>query len=274
MHASANRDQRTKRWIASPAADLGVAKLGLPGTVAAGGVETYRIRVTNHGPSTATTVVLTDHLPGGVTALDIPAGCTRTGGMHVRCKLPDIAVNTSLTRTIRVRVTKATARSRVLANVAQVTGALPDHVTGDNTDRTEATVSPAPKLAKSASADSVVAGGRVTWMLRVSNPSHTTFRHVEVCDRLPRSLIYLSSTRGHHFRAGFYCWTVATLARGHGKTYKIVTQVPLGALATIANTAAATAGTGVVHAKARLRIRPRTPVGCASRTGPKARAAC
>src|SRR5690606_29071470 len=50
-----------------PVADLALSKLAAPDPVGVGGVLTYTLTITNHGPSEATGVVVTDSLPAEVT---------------------------------------------------------------------------------------------------------------------------------------------------------------------------------------------------------------
>src|SRR2546428_238396 len=73
----------------SPSADVGVTKSDSPDPVAVGWNVTYTIVVTNHGPSSATAVTLTDPLPAGVTFVSgIGTGCNppSQGGVdrHIR----------------------------------------------------------------------------------------------------------------------------------------------------------------------------------------------
>jgi len=70
-------------------ADLAVAIVGTPDPIAPGGAETYTVTVTNNGPSTATSVTVTDTLPAGATFVSAAGAgwlCTQAAGV-VTCTL-------------------------------------------------------------------------------------------------------------------------------------------------------------------------------------------
>jgi uncharacterized repeat protein (TIGR01451 family) len=80
-------------------ADLTITKTA-PGSVVAGGLLTYSLSVTNHGPSDATKVVVTDALPGGTTFLTSSIPCTA----GVTCTMGNLANGASISFTVTVRV--------------------------------------------------------------------------------------------------------------------------------------------------------------------------
>ncbi|MFN8439187.1 MAG: SdrD B-like domain-containing protein [Caldilineaceae bacterium] len=100
-------------------ADLSVAKYDDRDPVAAGTLLTYTIVVSNAGPSDARNVIITDTLPGDVTYVSDDAGCSESAGT-VTCNVGTIAVNSSRTITIVVRVSSSvlTASGNAPAMVA------------------------------------------------------------------------------------------------------------------------------------------------------------
>jgi uncharacterized repeat protein (TIGR01451 family) len=80
-------------------ADLAITKTA-PGSVVAGELLTYSLNVTNHGPSDATNVVVTDMLPGGTTFLTSSIPCTAGG----TCIIGDLANGAGTSFTITVSV--------------------------------------------------------------------------------------------------------------------------------------------------------------------------
>lgn len=109
----------------TPEADLSVSKSDSPDPVTVGSTLTYTILVTNHGPSPATGVRLTDKLPNGLEGVSATttSGTCRVRGRTVTCNLGEIGVGTGATVpavTISARPTRpgpitnsASVRSRV-----------------------------------------------------------------------------------------------------------------------------------------------------------------
>ena len=98
-------------------ADLAVTKTdGVTTVVAAVSTGTYVITVTNHGPSDATGVTLTDTFPAGFTAGAVTASQgSCTGGPVFTCDLGTIAAGSDATVTIAYTVpasSRATRRTR------------------------------------------------------------------------------------------------------------------------------------------------------------------
>jgi uncharacterized repeat protein (TIGR01451 family) len=113
------------------AADLEVSKGDDPDPVIAGENLTYTLTVTNHGPSDATGIVVTDTLPPGVTfqssTPDTPT-CTHVGN-SVTCNLGNLDSSAQTQVTIQTKVDSSTQGA--LANSASVTGNESDP-NGDN----------------------------------------------------------------------------------------------------------------------------------------------
>jgi uncharacterized repeat protein (TIGR01451 family) len=98
---------------ASPWSDLAVSKAASPPTVTVGNVVTYRITVRNHGPYSASRVVLDDGLPSGVTLLSAHTDTGRCqAGPVLICDLGTLSPGASVTVTLRVRADRQSARLR------------------------------------------------------------------------------------------------------------------------------------------------------------------
>ncbi len=77
--------------VVRPAADVGVAKVVTQDPLARDGRATWRIRTTNHGPSTATNVTIRDTLPTGARFVRATgAGRCTAKGRVVTCRLGDL----------------------------------------------------------------------------------------------------------------------------------------------------------------------------------------
>ena len=111
-------DTASDPTIVDPAADLSVAVHAFPSPVAEGRDLTYRIVVTNKGPSAATGVMVRDDLPRGVAVLSIESSqgnCTT-----LLCNLGALGDSAQATMTIVVRVLPTAGST--LVNTVTVTG--------------------------------------------------------------------------------------------------------------------------------------------------------
>jgi uncharacterized repeat protein (TIGR01451 family) len=96
--------------IANPAADLSVQIMESADPATPGQALTYAVTITNHGPSPASAVTLTDTwsstVPGGVQLLSFGATqgqCAQTVDRSIDCQLGELASGATATVTIRLR---------------------------------------------------------------------------------------------------------------------------------------------------------------------------
>jgi uncharacterized repeat protein (TIGR01451 family) len=153
-------------------ADLSVSQTFSPGTGASGGQFTSTFTVTNVGPDTATSVVLTNTLPsipsGGTYRFDtFPAGCTPSG-TTLTCNLGNMDRNDI--HTISVVYTLSGAPD-VWRSAGTVSSATTDPNAGNNTvERFVTTVTSSDlELTATASPLTVTAGGTFQYLLEVEN---------------------------------------------------------------------------------------------------------
>jgi uncharacterized repeat protein (TIGR01451 family) len=127
---------RTGLLTVLPSADLEVSLSDDPDPVQVGGLLTYTLTVSNHGPSDATSVVLTDTLPAGVSFVSADPACSEDSGL-VTCALGDLVSGASQTLHI---VVSAPATAGELFNSAEVAGAEADPDLANNTASATTTV--------------------------------------------------------------------------------------------------------------------------------------
>jgi uncharacterized repeat protein (TIGR01451 family) len=108
----------------NPAINLVLGLAATPNPVLVGNTLTYTLTLTNRGPSTATNVVLIDHLPPGVTltSSNISGGTFAVGGQTVT--ISNITLAPSAGLSVTLRVTPSAAGSAV--NTANVTSPQTD----------------------------------------------------------------------------------------------------------------------------------------------------
>src|SRR5262249_2755916 len=134
----------TRTTTVLPGADLSLSMTGSPHAVAAGQPLTYTLVVANHGPFTATDVILTDTLPVGVSfgsASPAQGTCSQSGS-PITCPLGTLLTGQQTTATIRVTALATATGS--LVNRATVTSDLADPNPADNTPPQLGTVIRAP----------------------------------------------------------------------------------------------------------------------------------
>jgi uncharacterized repeat protein (TIGR01451 family) len=118
-------------------ADLSISKSG-PASAPSGGNINYSISVSNGGPSVATSVVVTDILPAGVTFVSAtPSQGSCSGTTTVTCNLGTLNNLGSATIALVVNVT---APSGSIVNTATVSSAATDPTPGNNTATSSPTI--------------------------------------------------------------------------------------------------------------------------------------
>lgn len=119
---------------ASPSADLELAKSGAPSSTTPGAHVTYTLTVTNHGPSDAAGVVVSDALPAGFTYdAGSTVGCAEDGatGGYPTCTLGALAAGASRSYTLRATATGVTGTADY-ANSAMVSATTADPTAGND----------------------------------------------------------------------------------------------------------------------------------------------
>jgi LEA14-like dessication related protein len=128
-------------------ADLSVTKTDSPDPVAIGNDITYIITVTNGGPDTASSAVLSDTVPANTTfrSITTPAGWTcgtvpAVGGTgSISCTNPSFGVGSSVF-TLVMRVGPAVADGTTISNTASVSSSTSDSNSGNNSVTQQTTV--------------------------------------------------------------------------------------------------------------------------------------
>jgi uncharacterized repeat protein (TIGR01451 family) len=191
--ASSNNSASEHTTVSAPA-DLSLSKSDSPDPVLAGQTLTYALTVTNHGPSQATGVSLTDHLPAGVqyqSATPSQGTCSHSAGT-VTCSLGTLA--SSGGASVQIQVTPQSAGQ--LVNAATVSGDQGDPAASNNSAGTTTTVEPAAdvRLSKSDSPDPVGVDRTLTYTLTATNDGPSPATAVTVTDDLPTEVTYQSAT--------------------------------------------------------------------------------
>ncbi|MCI0440162.1 MAG: hypothetical protein L0177_13690 [Chloroflexi bacterium] len=198
-------------------ADLSVSK-SAEGSVVAGGQLTYTIGIVNQGPSTATSVVLTDTLPAGMSFDQASSsdGCSASEGV-VSCDVGEIAVGEEVEVTIVVAVSPSVEDGTILDNEVVVDGAQLDPNPENNTDSTSTEVFTQADVAvtKVDLPDPALAGETLTYTITVTNNGPSDSQNVTATDTLPAQVtVQSSSADAGSFDAETGAWSIGTLGVG------------------------------------------------------------
>ena len=222
----------------TPVADVGIGKVG-PANVLAASNLVYTISVTNFGPSSASSVTVTDTLPLGVTFVSASGGGANNSGV-VSWSLGTLANG----QVSNVTVTVTAPASGSLTNVANVSTPTGDpNSTNNITPPVITTVTPVADvgLGKTAAA-SVLAASNLVYTISVTNFGPSSASGVVVTDTLPAGVTFVSASGGGANNSGVVSWTLGTLASGQVSNLTVTVTAP--ASGTLTNTASVSTPTG------------------------------
>ena len=171
-------------------ADVGVAMVATTPTVRAGEEATYRVTVTNAGPSTARSVIVTGQVPDGLEAVPGSSGgaCTVTG-RTVTCAVGTLPVDSSNALTFRARVLPSTPAGTI-AGTASIGSTTADPNAANNASVADLVVVAEAdvRASSSVSVDALVAGGTATYTFAATNAGPADASRVTLTSTLPAGL--------------------------------------------------------------------------------------
>ena len=174
-------------------ADVSVTKTDSADPVDAASNFSYTVQVSNAGPSTATTVSVSDTLPAGMSFVNATGtgwSCGETGGV-VTCTRASLAVGSAPAITINVT---APDEGGTITNNVTVTAAQPDPTTPNQaSEDTSITAIADLSISKTDSADPVDAGSAYSYTIDVSNAGPSTATMVQVVDTLPAGVSFVNA---------------------------------------------------------------------------------
>ena len=227
-----NTDSTGNGGTASPSADVSVVKtLTTVGPFNAGQTITYTLFVANAGPSTATSIQVTD-TPTNLTITNVSGG----GCAALPCTIASMASGANAT----INLTATIIASGPFDNSATVSATEPDPNSGNNTDNTgnggTAAASADVSLVKTlTTAGPFTAGQSISYTIVVANAGPSTATNVQVTDT-PTNLSITNVSGGGC--AALPC-TIASLASGANVTINVTATIT--AAGSFNNSAAASA---------------------------------
>ncbi len=235
----------TSTGSALPEADVSIAKTRTSGPVVPGQDVTWRITVTNDGPSVARDVAVADDVVDALTGVTATATggttCTVAAGNQIACDLGDLAPGSTVTITITGSVPAGITGA--LDNTATVSSPT-DTTPGNNSATSSGTAQPDAdvSITKTRTSGAPTPGRPIGWDVVVTNSGPSVARDVTVADDVIDALTGVTATA----TGGATC-TVATenqvtcdlgdLAPGSSITVTISGELPAGYTGTVDNTA-------------------------------------
>ena len=154
---------------------------------------TYELLATNHGPSVAHGVKLTDHLPASVTFVSAASGCSENANT-VTCETEELASGASAS--FQVVVAVPSNATGTIKNTVVVASETPDPKPENNEASVEVPTNPtaALKLEKTALTPEVLNGQQARFKLVASNAGPSDAREATIVDTLPAGLSYAGAS--------------------------------------------------------------------------------
>ncbi|MFB8062160.1 hypothetical protein ACFC6U_39110, partial [Kitasatospora purpeofusca] len=233
-----------------PQANLVVAKVLVTDPVVPGQQIQWRVTVTNHGPSRARNVVVTDRVPAGVSNASMAGqdgtACALAGGTAT-CPAVEIAAGETLAWTLTGTLDPDAVVTPT--NTVTVTGG-PDPATPTHTAVASPTGSPEPLaelvVAKVLVTDPVVPGQQIQWRVTVTNNGPSRARNVVVTDRVPAGVddarMAADDGTACPIADGTATCPAVEIAAGETRTWTLTGTLHAGATVTPTNTVTVTGG--------------------------------
>jgi uncharacterized repeat protein (TIGR01451 family) len=226
----------------TPQADLTVTKDDGKTSAVPGTPDTYTITVSNNGPSTVTSVILTDAVPAAL--LNSVFGAPSAGsydpitGVWSGLNLASgQSVTITLTGTIDPSATGSLTNTAHVAPPAGVTDPNPANNTDSDTD----TLTPQADLAitKTDGKTSAVPGTPDTYTIIVSNEGPSTVTSVILTDAVPAALLnpIFGAPSAGRYDPATGVWSGLSLASGQSVTITLTGTIDPAATGTLTNTA-------------------------------------
>ena len=225
-------------------ADLVLGKLHTPAVVDAGMAVTYTLVVVNTGPSSASSVLVTDTLPLSVTFVSASPVPNSQNGQILSWNLGVLPQDAW--EAIQVVVTVNGDASGSVINTAEVSSGVvdPDPTNNVDADTTPLTQRADLSILKRDTPDPVVASQALTFTLTVTNDGPSDAQDVVVTDVLPPGIVVTSVEPVTSSQDGrTVIWEIGRLARGASRAITVVSVVERDVRGIITNTAAVGADT-------------------------------
>ena len=214
-------------------ADLVTTKIVDKSTANVGDVVQFTISVVNNGPSPATGVSLTDHLPAGLTYMSHTAigGSINTFTSGV-WQVGSLANGGSATLMIKASIDVGQAGNIITNVTTSASGNEVDPTTiGDDLEETVYVTSADLAVTKTVDDATPNIGNTITYVIEVVNNGPDAATSVRLVDNLPVGVTYVSSTTANGtFNYGSGEWAIGTVQSGATVNLTIMASIDAGTI--------------------------------------------
>jgi LPXTG-site transpeptidase (sortase) family protein len=218
--------------VTGQAADIGITKTVDNASPNLGSNVTFTITATNHGPSNATAVQVTDLLPAGLTFVSANPSSGSYDSATGVWTIGPLANASNVTLSITATVTTVIA----VVNTATKTAEFQTDTVPANNSATATVTGQAADIAITKSVDNATPnlGSNVIFTVSATNNGPSPATGVQVTDLLPAGLTYVSSTASGAttYNSGTGVWAIGMLGSGANATLAISATVTTTAAAT------------------------------------------
>ncbi len=221
-----------------PAADLGITGSASPSPATTNNPLTYTFTVTNHGPNTAPTVVITDTLPATLSFVSATTtrGSKASSGNTVSFNLGNMAKDATATVTITTTPTSAGS----ISNTASVSSNATDSVATNNsktitTQVSAGVVSTDLVVSQVAVPSPVKLGNELVYTITVTTKGSRAATNVSLTDTLPGGVTFSSDDSSPLWLVNGSTATLFFGALAVDDSFKAFVAVTPGAAGTITN---------------------------------------
>ncbi|WP_176720266.1 DUF11 domain-containing protein, partial [Methanobacterium sp. A39] len=217
-----DNDQASVSLDVDPAADLSITKTVNTSKPNYLQNITYTLTAHNNGPNSATGVIVTDKLPVGLKFISA-SGNGKYNSTTGTWTIGNLANDTTAVLKI---VAHVVASNTQLINIASITGHELDLNATNNNANASVTVNPASDLGitKTVNNKNPKYLQKVTFTLTAHNYGPNTATGVNVTEKLPSGLKFISSSGTGTYNSATGTWNIGNLANGATAVLKIVVQ--------------------------------------------------
>ena len=240
-----NNNTATQETVVNRQADTSVTKTAEPDPVRVEQPLTYDVVVTNHGPSQATNVIMTDTLPGTVnfeSVVTSQGSCSHASGT-VTCNLGRLDSG-AIANVVIVVIPTVEAGGTTIINRVSVTSDVDDFkLENDATEQQTVVLRSADlSVTKNDTPDPVLVGNTLTYALTVTNGGPSLATDVVLTDTLPPNVTFesvMQSQGNCNESSGTVTCILGAIIRGASATATIL--VTADSTGDLINTAGVTA---------------------------------